>query len=147
MKNQKLSFHLLFTSATSFNPRTVYATRTAFILAKLSSHTNWIADYMLKTSTIHLSDTSHDLPFDSVLHVILLPNFKEDLGTLGETLDVLASHECALTSYRICLAMEESEEGCEAKAAMLVRDYRDSFFEIRFTVHPKGIFCSWTYSF
>lgn len=39
-----------------------------------------------------------------VVHAILLPNYKEDLDTLRETLDVLASHAQARTSYDVSLA-------------------------------------------
>ena len=43
----------------------------------------------------------HDLPFDHIVHVIILPNYKEDMGTLEDTLDVLASHSRALTQYKV----------------------------------------------
>lgn len=34
--------------------------------------------------------------------------------------------------------MEESEKGAENKAKTLIKLYSDSFFEITFTLHPKG---------
>jgi hypothetical protein len=34
-----------------------------------------------------------------VLHAIILPNYKEDIDTLRETLDVLACHSQAASSY------------------------------------------------
>lgn len=36
-----------------------------------------------------------------VVHAILLPNYKEDIDTLRETLEVLASHAQARTSYDV----------------------------------------------
>lgn len=44
-------------------------------------------------------DEGRDLHFDDVAHCIILPNYKEDLGTLRETLSVLASHAWASRSY------------------------------------------------
>jgi len=38
-----------------------------------------------------------------VVHAILLPNYKEDFDTLRETLEVLASHAQARTSYDVCV--------------------------------------------
>lgn len=35
--------------------------------------------------------------------------------------------------------MEEKEQGCECKAAMLVRMFQQSFYRISYTVHPAGI--------
>lgn len=38
---------------------------------------------------------------DLILHTIILPNYKEDMDTLKETLDVLASHSQAVSSYEV----------------------------------------------
>ena len=40
---------------------------------------------------------------DPLVHAIILPNYKEDLDTLRETLDVLACHPQASSSYEVCL--------------------------------------------
>ena len=74
----------------------------------------------MKTGVPNGSDARHDLPFDSILHVILIPNYKEDFGT----------------QYRVCLAMEESEPGCKEKALKLIEDFGEKFFDLRFTIHP-----------
>jgi len=39
-----------------------------------------------------------------VLHAIIIPNYKEDLDTLRETLDVLACHPQATSSYNVRLS-------------------------------------------
>ena len=36
-----------------------------------------------------------------IVHAIIVPNYKEDLDTLRETLDVLASHTLAISSYEV----------------------------------------------
>jgi hypothetical protein len=43
-------------------------------------------------------------PEDRIVHAIVLPNYMEDLGTLRETLDVLASHRRARTQYEVRLS-------------------------------------------
>ena len=40
-----------------------------------------------------------------VVHAILLPNYKEDIDTLRETLEVLASHAQARTSYDVRMSL------------------------------------------
>jgi len=77
--------------------------------------------------------------FESVSHLIVLPNYKEALETLRETLDVLASHRYARSSYSIVLAMEEAEAGSTEKAQQLIKLYQNSFSEIIFTLHPAGL--------
>ncbi|KAJ3065482.1 hypothetical protein HDU98_011150 [Podochytrium sp. JEL0797] len=74
-----------------------------------------------------------------ILHVIVIPNYKESIETLKETLDVLASHAIAKTNYKICLGMEETEEGCQAKALSLATHYATSFHTITYTIHPKDL--------
>jgi hypothetical protein len=41
-------------------------------------------------------------PLKGVKHMILIPNYKESMETLTETLDILASHEGALSCYKVC---------------------------------------------
>jgi len=38
---------------------------------------------------------------DSIIHAIILPNYMEDIGTLRETLEVLASHRKAKLQYEV----------------------------------------------
>ncbi|KAJ3410902.1 hypothetical protein HDV05_003033 [Chytridiales sp. JEL 0842] len=103
------------------------------------SSTDWEDKYCQTTGCVDGKDLRHDLPYDHLVHVIILPNYKEEVDTLCETLDVLASHERALTQYKVCLAMEASEQGSEEKAMELVRLYQDRFREIVFTLHPAGL--------
>ncbi|KAJ1554584.1 hypothetical protein HK405_004625 [Cladochytrium tenue] len=119
--------------------RTAYGIYHASRQVVLWSKTDWLAKYCTKTGAASGSDLRHDLPFDDVNHVIVVPNYKENLDTLCETLDVLASHSRALTQYRVCLAMEESEAGSEKKAIALVSRYTESFLQIVYTIHPTGL--------
>lgn len=38
------------------------------------------------------------------MHVIMLPAYREDVGTLQETLDVFASHDMASSTYHVRLS-------------------------------------------
>jgi hypothetical protein len=83
--------------------RTCYAVYQGYRESIKTSFTNYLEEYLRITSTINGQDTRHDLPFDHVVHVIIIPNYKEDYFTLCETLDCLSSHERALTQYRVSL--------------------------------------------
>ena len=47
-------------------------------------------------------DSKEDsVDFDKIVHIIIIPNYKEDMDTLQETLDVLGSHQIASNQYRV----------------------------------------------
>jgi len=130
-----VALHVLFLLN---NLRTAYGVSYAYKMAKLSSVTDWARLFTEQTGTSHGGDLRHDMPYDHILHTIIIPNYKENMDTLVETLDVLASHSRALSQYKICLAMEASEQGSERKARNLMTMYKDSFYDIVFTMHPAG---------
>lgn len=69
---------------------------------RVHATTDWRQRYCEVAGTASLGDDlRHDLPFDMVDHIIILPNYKEEMDTLCETLDVLASHSMALTQYKV----------------------------------------------
>ncbi|KAJ3018023.1 UNVERIFIED_CONTAM: hypothetical protein HDU68_011363 [Siphonaria sp. JEL0065] len=84
-------------------------------------------------------DDDELLTVQDVMHVIVVPNYKETVGTLTETLDVLGSHALAKTNYKVCLAMEENEAGSGDKAVGIIANYSGCFHTITYTVHPKNI--------
>ncbi|KAJ3030563.1 UNVERIFIED_CONTAM: hypothetical protein HDU68_008580 [Siphonaria sp. JEL0065] len=120
------------------NLRTLHGIKFAYGESVKQATTDWLGEYLRLTGATAGDDLSHDMPYDHILHVLIIPNYSEDVDTLCETLDVLASHRRALTQYRICLAMEENEIGCVDKARMLMKMYSDCFFDITFTVHPAN---------
>ncbi|KAI8901157.1 hypothetical protein BC833DRAFT_578666 [Globomyces pollinis-pini] len=81
--------------------KTCYAVYSGYHLSKIHSTTNWLQKYCEDRGVLDGADLRHDLPYDSITHVIILPSYKEDLNTLCETLDILASHRRALTQYRV----------------------------------------------
>ncbi|CAK7219613.1 hypothetical protein SCUCBS95973_003874 [Sporothrix curviconia] len=76
---------------------------------------------------------------DQVIHAIIIPNYKEEVDSLRETLDVLASHPHARGSYDVYLAMEQRENDAEIKAMSLINEFIKKFRSIDFTMHPSGI--------
>ncbi|KAJ3201407.1 hypothetical protein HDU67_001363, partial [Dinochytrium kinnereticum] len=128
--------HVMFMAS---NMRTAWGANYVRKAAKEASYTDWVQKYCDVTGVVDGHDPRHDLPFEQVMHVIIVPNYKEDMDTLCETLDILASHSRAPTNYKVCLAMEETEADSEDKARSLMRLYADHFYDIVYTIHPKNI--------
>ncbi|KAI0512458.1 glycosyl transferase family group 2-domain-containing protein [Xylaria bambusicola] len=76
---------------------------------------------------------------DRVIHAIIIPNYKEEMDTLRETLDVIASHPLARDTYDVYLAMEAREPNVEAKALAIINEFVKKFRSIDFTLHPPDI--------
>ena len=83
--------------------RTCYAVVIGYWNTKMFASIDWYEKYKETTGVVDGNDLRHDLPFNSILHVIIIPNYKEDLDTLMETLDILASHSQSLKQYRVIL--------------------------------------------
>jgi hypothetical protein len=77
--------------------------------------------------------------FDEVEHLIFCPNYAEDITVLRETLYLLSTHPLALSSYHPVLAMEAREAGASQKATQLMAEFRSSFKDIGYTLHPGGL--------
>ncbi|KAJ8322558.1 hypothetical protein BDV3_004132 [Batrachochytrium dendrobatidis] len=121
------------------NVRMALSARTMYLAAKLHSSTDWTEKYCQTTGAASAADPSRELPLDDIMHVVIVPNYKEEMETLCETLEVLASHSHALTQYKICLAMEATEAGSDIKARKLLRQFQDQFYDLTFTIHPADI--------
>lgn len=83
--------------------------------------------------------TDGDAEPDNVIHAIVVPNYKEEVDTLRETLEVLASHPQARSSYDVYLGMEHREHNAELKAMNLIQEFVKKFRSIDFTLHPSDI--------
>lgn len=79
------------------------------------------------------------LAWDDVHHVVIIPNYKEEVSTLTRTLDTLARQYQAQQRLTIVLAMEAAENGCVEKAQALLDKYKPCFANIFYTVHPRGL--------
>lgn len=72
-------------------------------------------------------------------HVILVPNYTEELDLLRQTLRNLASHSLSETNYYVVLAQEEKEKSSVKKAEILISEFNTLFKDMFYTVHPFGI--------
>lgn len=90
---------------------------------------DWRAEYNRRRK-------SDSLAWEAVLHVVLLPNYNEELIVLRQTLDKLALSPLAKTQVAVVLAMEARESGAAAKAAILQAEYAPKFWRVLATFHP-----------
>ncbi|KAJ3498558.1 hypothetical protein NLG97_g1018 [Lecanicillium saksenae] len=74
-----------------------------------------------------------------VIHAIIIPNYKEEIDTLRESLDVLASHPHAALTYDVYLGMEQREAKGESKAMELIQQFGRKFRRMDYTLHPGDI--------
>lgn len=74
--------------------------------------------------------------FDKIHHVLIIPNYKERLEKLHETVENLASQTISLKKLHIVLAMEEREQEAKEKATKLIQEYKNKFGSIFATYHP-----------
>ncbi|KAJ3118226.1 hypothetical protein HK100_000656 [Physocladia obscura] len=120
--------------------RTVIA---SLVLMHLPTDTpDWDAHYANRTSLdphALLSADADYLALPDVAHVIIIPGYKETDDTWADTLNILASHQKAVSHYKICLAMEEADPLAEKTAMLLVSRYIDCFLQIVYTIHPRNL--------
>ena len=70
------------------------------------TNTDWPVKFKEQRQSFQESENAIDrndgvLEFEDVVHVIILPQYKEELDTMTETLNVLASHGMAKTNYKV----------------------------------------------
>ncbi|KAJ3119523.1 hypothetical protein HK100_000275 [Physocladia obscura] len=124
--------------------RTAVGARHAHVEATRHSFRDWDAHYATRTSLdphALLSADADFLALPDVTHVIIIPGYKETDDTWADTLNILASHQKAVSHYKICLAMEEADPLAEKTAMLLVSRYIDCFLQIVYTIHPRNIPC------
>ncbi|PWN32208.1 uncharacterized protein FA14DRAFT_127241 [Meira miltonrushii] len=139
-----LAFCVVFTHIVFFvcQSRTAYGIYRAWVGVRAHSQRDWVEYFEHERASLEACDRAqHILPLEDVQHVIILPAYKEEMATLRETLDVLASHPLAKTMYHVCLGMEEREDGAAIKAQMLSDAYRAKgrFADITYSIHPGNI--------
>lgn len=79
------------------------------------------------------------LAWQDVHHVVIIPNYKEEISTLTRSLDALARQYQAKERITIVLAMEAAESGSIEKGQALREKYAPCFANIYYTVHPRGL--------
>ncbi|MBI3941810.1 MAG: glycosyltransferase family 2 protein [Chloroflexi bacterium] len=79
------------------------------------------------------------LPWDSIFHIIIIPNYNERPEKLQATLEHLARQQVARDKLIVVLAMEAREPGAEDKARRLIAEFQDKFAQILYTIHPADL--------
>ena len=89
-----------------------------------AEHTNWL-------------EKTKSLPnFHKVTHVIIIPNYKEHVYKLRQTLQAIANQTFPTKRIFIVLAMEEREEDAKTKAEQLINEFKNTFGAILASYHP-----------
>lgn len=74
--------------------------------------------------------------FKKVTHIIVIPNYTENLAKLRETIRSLAQQTFPLKQIYVVLAMEEREKDAPEKAKILVKEFEGLFGKIFASFHP-----------
>lgn len=74
-----------------------------------------------------------------VRHYVVIPNYKEPMEVLEETIEKVMRSSISKEQIGIVLAMEEAEANCELKAQEIIGKYKNNFFDMIYSVHPSGI--------
>lgn len=74
--------------------------------------------------------------FDKVTHVVVIPNYKENVSKLKETLTSLVNQTFPTKRLYVVLAMEKREEEAKEKSEILIKEFEDKFGGIFASFHP-----------
>jgi len=84
-------------------------------------------------------DSPTDVDSDGVVHLIVLPNYKEDVGMLAETLSSLNEAEDS-HNFLVVLAMEAREgQAATEKTTQLQEKFATAFAALTVTMHPTDL--------
>lgn len=77
--------------------------------------------------------------FKKVTHIVIIPNYKETVAKLRESILSLANQTLPRKQLFIILAMEEREAGAKEKADTLIKEFQSVFGAIIATFHPDVV--------
>lgn len=95
----------------------------------------WLVQRELEKANGVEPNTQDQVSCDSLVHLIVVPNYKEDEEMLAETLGALSEADDSRL-FHIVLAMEAREEGSDIKGANLQARFKDRFANVDVTMHP-----------
>ena len=103
-------------------------------LMQRSQATDWRAEY-----DAALSRRGDALPWDGIRHVVIIPNYKESVEKLRETLTAMAAARGAGSTVIPVLAMEDADPDARGKASTLVEEFGGKFADLLVTFHPQNL--------
>lgn len=74
--------------------------------------------------------------FNKLTHVLFIPNYKETLSKMRETLESIARQTFPTKRIYVVLAMEEREAAAKERAQKLIKEFKNTFGDIFATYHP-----------
>lgn len=74
--------------------------------------------------------------FEKVNHIIIIPNFKENVDKLRDTIKAVANQTFPTKKIFVILAMEKREQDAKRKASILIQEFSETFGQIFATYHP-----------
>lgn len=74
--------------------------------------------------------------FKKVTHVLVIPNYKESVAKIRESLETVANQSFPAKKIYIVLAMEKREKEAKEKASELIKEFKDTFGGIIASYHP-----------
>ncbi len=74
--------------------------------------------------------------FEKVTHVVVIPNYKENLEKLRKTIESLALQTFPTKRIYVILAMEKREAEAKERADKLIDEFKENFGGILATFHP-----------
>ncbi len=74
--------------------------------------------------------------FEKVSHIIIIPNYKESINKIRETLQALKEQTFPLKRIYIFLAMEAREPQAKEKATTLIKEFKNTFGDVYASYHP-----------
>jgi hypothetical protein len=83
--------------------------------------------------------TRRALNWEDIRHIVVIPNYREPIEKLRQSLEALAGQKDAASQIWVVLAVEEKEEGAIAKARTLQREFRDRLGGVFYTLHPANL--------
>jgi cellulose synthase/poly-beta-1,6-N-acetylglucosamine synthase-like glycosyltransferase len=74
--------------------------------------------------------------FKKVTHVVIIPNYKESIEKLRETIKSLGNQTFPTKRIYVVLAMEKREENAKEKADILIKEFQYKFGDVFASFHP-----------
>lgn len=71
-----------------------------------------------------------------IAHVVVIPNYKEKLDKLRQSIESLANQTFPKKQLYVVLAMEKREEEAQKKAQILIEEFKNTFGDIFASFHP-----------
>jgi hypothetical protein len=87
--------------------------------------------------------TPQSLAWDAVHHVVIIPNYREEVAKMRATLERLAGFADAQKMVTVVLAMEAEEPGARDRFDALAAEFAGRFAQIMYSAHPAGLPGEW----